>query len=215
MLKKIIVGLSLSLLFIINNSLASNIDGKIVESFFASLEKIKSIKVDFQQVDSTSKTVQGTLLISKPYRFRCNYYEPFPLVIIGGSNYVTVYDYELDQASRISAAENSFNFLLTDTKNFSKSFIIEETGEDSNFMKVKLRHKDFDKTSRIIIQKKTQQIKLIEIFEDNNVIKIELKNQADVTKFDKDLFIIRNTEIYGSPPRYSKAELESKYIIAN
>ena len=36
------------------------------------------------------------LIIDKPHKFRCNYYAPFPLVIVGGSNYVSVYDYEND-----------------------------------------------------------------------------------------------------------------------
>jgi outer membrane lipoprotein-sorting protein len=82
----------------------------ISEEIKSYISSIKSIAVEFIQEDSTGRLAEGMLIIDKPYKFRCNYYEPFPIVIVGNKNYVSVYDYEMGHLSRIKANENIFNF---------------------------------------------------------------------------------------------------------
>ena len=60
------------------------------------------------------------LIIDKPYKFRCNYYEPFPIVIIGNKNYVSVYDYEMEHLAGLRQMK-IFNFLLLDKVNLTIS----------------------------------------------------------------------------------------------
>jgi outer membrane lipoprotein-sorting protein len=90
------------------------------------LTSLKSISIDFSQIDNSGKLINGKLLIQKPYNFRCNYYEPFPLLIVGNKTDIIIYDYEMEQTSYISASENIFNFLLVDTENFEEYFSLIE-----------------------------------------------------------------------------------------
>ena len=94
----------------------------ISEEIKSYISSIKSIAVEFIQEDSTGRLAEGMLIIDKPYKFRCNYYEPFPIVIVGNKNYVSVYDYEMGQLSRIKANENIFNFFLVDKVSFDNKF---------------------------------------------------------------------------------------------
>ena len=66
-------------------------DNNTIAKFKEYIRDIQSIAVDFTQEDSHENKASGKLLINKPFKFRCNYYAPFPLVIIGNKNYVSVY----------------------------------------------------------------------------------------------------------------------------
>ena len=86
-------------------------DNNTIAKFKEYIRDIQSIAVDFTQEDSHGNKASGKLLINKPFKFRCNYYSPFPLLIIGNKNYVSVYDYEMENISRIDTKDNVFNFL--------------------------------------------------------------------------------------------------------
>ena len=87
-------------------------DNNAIAKFKEYIRGIQSIAVDFTQEDSHGNKAGGKLLINKPFKFRCNYYSPFPLIIMGNKNYVSVYDYDMQHVSRIKAEENIFNFLF-------------------------------------------------------------------------------------------------------
>lgn len=197
--------------FLNNIFAASTIDNKIVDEFRLYLQGIKLIAVDFTQIDSGGLEAEGKLLIEKPYKFRCNYYPPFPLVIIGNTNYVSVYDYEMEQISRMKSSENIFNFLLSDEVEFDKHFVFKEAIDDSESLKISLFHKLTERLSSLSLDKKTKQLKRMEIFEGDNIITIYFHNITRVSKFDSDLFTIKNPDIYGPPARLTKTELEKKF----
>lgn len=193
---------------------ATQLDEQVVSRFKSYLSAIKSIEVDFYQSDSNHVTARGKLLISKPHKFRCNYYPAFPLVIIGNKNYVVVYDYDMQQTSRTQSQENIFNFLLADQINFQQHFQVEAATEQGNTLKVALRHRLTDQLSQITFNQTTKQIKTIEIFEDNKVITVAFGLARNVVSFDQDLFIIRSPDVFGPPARFTKAQIEKKYVLA-
>ncbi|WP_218460870.1 outer-membrane lipoprotein carrier protein LolA [Rickettsia sp. TH2014] len=178
------------------------------------LHTIKSVAIDFTQEDSYGKIVKGKLLIHKPYNFRCNYYPPFPLVIIGTKNFVSMYDYDMEQVSRINRSENTFNFLLEDNKHFDKDFVFESVVNKGNISKITIYHTLTDKHSEITFNKATKQIEALKIFEDNNIVTITFDKIAKVQKFSDDLFKLKNPEIFGPPERLTKSEIEKKYIVS-
>jgi len=179
------------------------------------LRAIKSVAVDFTQEDSKGHVAEGKLLISKPYNFRCNYYPPFPIVIIGTKNFVSMYDYDMDQVSRIARSENVFNFLLEDNENFDKNFIFKSAVSEGNLFKVNIYHTVTERSSEITFNKTTKQIESLKIFEDNNVVAITFDRIVRVQKFDNDLFKLKNPEIFGSPSRLTKSEIEKKYVVSS
>lgn len=179
------------------------------------LSTIKSVAIDFTQEDSKGNIAKGKLLLSKPYNFRCNYYPPFPIAIIGTKNFVSLYDYDMEQVSRIPRDENIFNFLLEDNKNFDKNFVFESVVNEKNLLKINIYHLVTERHSEITFNKDTKQIELLKIFEDNNVVTITFDKIIKVQKFDDDLFKLKNPEIYGAPVRLTKSEIEKKYVVSS
>ncbi|HJD60590.1 MAG TPA: outer membrane lipoprotein carrier protein LolA [Rickettsia endosymbiont of Columbicola hoogstraali] len=179
------------------------------------LRTMKSIAVDFTQEDSKGNISQGKLLISKPYNFRCNYYPPFPIIIVGTKNFVSMYDYDMEQISRIARDENIFNFLLKDNENFDKDFVVESFVNEKEFSRINIYHKVTERHSEITLNKANKQIELLKIFEDTNVVTIKFDNIVKVQKFDEDLFKLKNPEIYGVPERLTKSEIEKKYVVSS
>ncbi|WP_341764523.1 outer-membrane lipoprotein carrier protein LolA [Candidatus Tisiphia endosymbiont of Beris chalybata] len=179
------------------------------------LRTIDSIAVDFLQEDLQGNRVEGKLLINKPYRFRCNYYAPFPLLVIGNSNYVAVYDYDMKYVTRIKAQENIFNFLLEDSEDLEKYFKFESAKNYADIFTITIYHNLTEKRSQIIFNKGTGQIQTLKIFEGDNIITITFNHIVKVKKFDEDLFKLKNPDIFGAPKRLTKSDIEKKYIIGN
>ncbi|MFY9590162.1 outer-membrane lipoprotein carrier protein LolA [Rickettsia endosymbiont of Halotydeus destructor] len=200
------------LCFLANTSMASLANQEAISQFKTYLREITSIAVDFTQEDSHNNKVEGKLLINKPYKFRCNYYPPFPLVIIGNKNYVSIYDYDMQQVSRIKTAENIFNFLLEDKENFDKHFVFESAIDQGNIFKITIYHSLTERHSEITFNKSTKQIQMMKIFEDDNIITITFNKVVKVQKFDDDLFKLRSPDIFGPPERLDKPSIEKKYI---
>lgn len=175
------------------------------------LSGIRSIAVEFSQTDTKGSSTSGMLIIDKPHRFRCNYYAPFPLLIVGNKNYVSIYDYELQHFGRIKAEENIFNFLLLDKADFEKDFEVlseQETGsQDDGYIELMLYHEDSGRNSKITFDKAKKQLKSIQIFEEDNEITVSFKDTRNISKASRKLFILQDPDIFGTPARLSKQDL--------
>jgi outer membrane lipoprotein-sorting protein len=193
------------------NAFADNVDPKLMDKFKGYVKDIQKVAVDFVQIDSKNIKFEGTLLINKPYKFRCNYFPPHPILIVGNRNYVSIYDYEMEHTSRINTYENIFNFLLTDDIEFDRHFEVEAASDSDQELKVRLLNLDLDKSSIVTFDKIKNQIKKLEIIEDNEIITVSFANVKKVKSFDDDLFIFKSTEVYGPPARLNKVDLEKKY----
>ncbi|MDR0329795.1 MAG: outer membrane lipoprotein carrier protein LolA, partial [Rickettsia sp.] len=110
--------------------------------------------------------------------------------------------------------ENVFNFLLEDSIDFDKYFKIESVIDQDNMFKITIYHTLSERHSQITFDKKTKQIKKLEILEDENVITIIFNHIAKVQKFDDDLFKLKNPDIFGTPTRLTKSDIEKKYNLA-
>ncbi len=186
-----------------------------IEHFKQWLQNLNSVAIDFNQIDSTGKKAEGKLLVSKPHKFRCNYYAPFPILIVGNKNYISFYDYEMNQLSRIKAAENMFNFLLIESNDLIEHFKIELIETNRDEFKIKLLHLETNKESEITFNQHDKQLKKLEILEDDNIIIINFVKVEKIAKFADELFIVKNADTYGPPPRLNELELEKKYTKAN
>ena len=190
---------------------ASSADNKIADQLKLYLRDIKSMEVDFIQKDSKLRGARGKLLISKPHKFRCNYYPPFPLLIVGNKTYVSVYDYDMEQISIIKSAENIFNFLLEDEIDLTKDFDFESMQDDGKTLKITISHIASERKSCITFDKQTRELKILEVIEDNNIITITFDTPNKVREFSNDLFNIKNPDIFGPPERLNKTDIEKKY----
>lgn len=190
-------------------------DDNTIAKFKEYIRGIQSIAVDFTQEDSHGNKASGKLLINKPLKFRCNYYSPFPLVIIGNKNYVSLYDYEMQNVSRIKAEENIFNFLLEDSIDFDKYFQFESVIDEEQLLRITIYNTLSERRSQISFNKNTKQIKMLKIYEDDNIITITFDHILKVKSFDDDLFKLSNPDIFGPPSRLNKIDIEKKYKLAS
>lgn len=177
------------------------------------IASIRTAAIEFSQQDSEGNIAYGTLVIDKPYKFRCNYYEPFPLLILGNKNYISVYDYEMKYIARIKTTENTFNFLLLDHVDFQNQFEILQITEQGNEYTMKLRSMTEDQISEIIFDKTLKQLKRLTIFEEDNHIIITFGKHIILTDLPNDLFILQNPDIFGPPQRLDKTDLYKKLKI--
>lgn len=195
---------------------AQNSNDTAIHELELYVKEISSVAIDFKQTDSDGHIAMGKLLIDKPLKFRCNYYAPFPLLIIGNKNYLSVYDFEMEQLSRVEAAENIFRFLLMDDIEIEKYFDIKSIITQNNIIKFVLYHKDSNRLSAISFDKSNKQITQMEIIEGDSTTNIAFNSVRKVSRFEPDLFILKNPDVYGPPARLTKPEIEKKYdLLAN
>ena len=199
----------LTLVFLLNPHFANG--DKLSDEIKSYIENIKSISVEFTQSDNSDILAHGMLIIDKPYKFRCNYYEPFTLVIIGNKNYVSVYDYEMENLSRIKASENIFGFLLSDNIDFDNQFEILSAAARGPQYIVKLRHNDSSKMSEISFDIKSKQIQFMKIFEENNIITLTFGATQKIQDVSNSLFIMQDPDIFDKPKRLNHQQLEEKF----
>ncbi len=177
------------------------------------LQSLKSVALDFTQTDSRGEEARGKLIIIKPYNFRCNYYPPYPLLIVGNKRELAIYDYALDQTTRIDRKENMFNFLLVDGEEWKKDFRLDEVIKSPEGTLFKLYNYTTERTISIVLQKKPVVLRQIIIDEpDGNLIEVYIDNIVQISDPAKGLFSVPNTDIYGTPARLDKKAVESKYV---
>jgi outer membrane lipoprotein-sorting protein len=176
------------------------------------LRTINSVSIEFHQTDLNGTDADGKLLVSKPFKFRCNYYPPFPIVVIGNINYVSIYDYDMESTSYINREENIFNFLTTHDVDFEKHFTIQAATEEDDLLIIVLYHDKSDRTSQISFNKKKNSLDTIKIYEDDNIITLSFGKTRQVSHFEDSLFEFKNPEIFGTPNRLSKTQLEQLII---
>ncbi len=181
---------------------------KIIKNIKSYIEKIKIMAIDFEQIDSHGSKAKGILIIDKPYKFRINYFKPFPLLIVGNKNYVSVYDYEMKNLSRIGEEENVFRFLLLEEVDFAKRFEIISAKEDNNYASLKMNHHNSGRIITIKFDKKTQIIDRMDITEENNNTIIKFGQMKKLKKANENLFILQDPQIFGEPKYLDKAALE-------
>ncbi len=114
-----------------------------LDKFFA---EVNSFKGQFSQVvyDENGEVMQesqGDVALHKPGRFRWQYTQPYPQLILADGEYLWIYDEELLQASAKpidSALGNAPIMLLTDIRPLAEDFEIIEGGNRENLDWVEL-----------------------------------------------------------------------------
>lgn len=204
--------ISLFLLLLTALPAYATIDKSVINDFKSYLKGLKDVAIDFVQEDTRGSKASGKLIISKPDKFRCNYYKPYPLLIVGNKTYVSVYDFDLEQLSRITRDENIFSFLLTNDIDLEKHFRIDEASSNDDESKIELYHSELDRKTIITLGQREKRLRSIIIYEpDDNVITLVVNKITPISHIENDLFSIRNPEIYGPPARLDNTSLEKKY----
>jgi outer membrane lipoprotein-sorting protein len=209
-IKYIICSVILSLMFTTHASATST--KQVITEVKQYLKTLNSTAADFVQIDPNGAKFEGKLLILKPNKFRCNYYPPYPLLITGGENYITIYDYEMSQISRVAAKDNLLSYLLAGDENIEKHFHIIDAYEQDGKLLLILVTKEDERKVHVEIDKKLNKLNKIELVDLNdNITSIYFTKIINVAHFNKDLFIIKNPDMFGAPEHLTKAQIEKRY----
>jgi outer membrane lipoprotein-sorting protein len=179
-----------------------------IGTFKVYLRSIKRAAIDFKQTDTEGAHARGTLLIDKPFKFRCNYAEPFPILVVGNVNYVSIYDYDMDTVGYINREDNIFNFLTMEEEDLEDRFTITSAVRDKDLLIIDMYHDKSDRTGRVTFNLSNKFIKEIKILEDGNSVTLEFDKVRNVEAFDKSLFIFKDPEIFGTPARLKDEDIE-------
>lgn len=173
---------------------------------------LNNIVLNFDQVSTEGLKNSGLLIIQKP-NFRVNYESPHPLVIAGGKNYVSLYDYELEELTRVGAKENIFKFLLEEDIHLQESVKIINCAIQHGVISIFVKHNETEQTAIIEFNERPFKINALVVPHDgvdidNGYAKITFFDSYEIKKLlGKEFFSIKNPEIYGIPIRYNNAEI--------
>lgn len=200
--------LTIFLLLQATSSHSANDKLNIIKEYLKTLD---NVAIKFTQ-SFEGKNSQGIIMIKKPVNFRINYDPPVPILIVGGKNFVSIYDYELNQLSRVKNDDNIFKIIFSDTDNFDDKIIIHNISSDKNLISLYFELKSTNQ--KAILEFSESPVKLHSIklpatgidFEEG-IIYVNINMIENFTKFPKEIFNIRDPEQYGKPKRYKSQEL--------
>ncbi len=189
------------------------IDNAMISKIQANLSQSSMATIPFEQIDKNNQSAKGQLLIQKPYYFRCNYYAPFPLLIVGGKKYLSIYDYNMETLSRLEAGENILSILLQDNWSNNKTFKILDTQMTQDYFVLRLLLLQNQEQSEIYFDKSTLELEKIKIFEMGQVsVTINFDSPIKIKQFNPELFEIPSLQIFGKPKRLNKKDLQKLYL---
>lgn len=136
-------------LLVFSSAACSGEGQKLLDNFY---KEVKSIRADFLQVllDSNGEIIQessGKVVILRPDKFRWDYKEPFPQLIIADGKKFWIYDSELEQVTVRSADQavaDTPALILSGKQSLEDNFIIKEEGKHKTLVWVALLPKTSD-----------------------------------------------------------------------
>ena len=100
---------------------------------------------------------------------------------------------------------------MVDEIDFDDQFEVVSAKCENGHYKLKLNHLDSGKTSEIEFNQNTQNIEMMEIIEENNIIKLKFGKTRSITKINSKLFILQDPDIFGKPEYLDQQALEKNY----
>lgn len=164
--------------------------------------------IDFLQSDSNGKEAKGILLVEKPYKFRINYFPPFPLLIVGNKNYVSIYDYDMETINLVKRNEFFSHILSLDGNDFDREFLIEEAFRKNEKIIIRMECIKSGFLSEVIFNEESRYIEKIALIDGENITNIFFSNMEKINHFNDSLFSLKNPDFFGKPSRLSKKQIK-------
>ncbi len=189
-----ILALVISCFFSVNASAST-------EKVEAYLTNLKTLKANFQQVAPDGSKSSGKFLLKRPNKMRWEYNPPAPILMVTRGNFLTYYDYSVDQVSDIPLDETLLGVLTNKTVDFKNSNItVAESFEKNGKFHITLEQKDAaDQGSlgMIFSQSPWQLEKLIVIDATQSATHINFSNIIVDTPIDDKAFAFKDPRTGG------------------
>jgi len=170
------------------------------------LNDVDDVRAKFEQSFLNTETAQtgrfqGTFSLSRPNKFRWDYTEPQPKVILADGDTVHIIEDDLQQVTYISqetALKGTPASILISQKNIDDKFEIIDIGESQGMDWVELIPRDEDSQfTRILIAFLADELRRMELSDKfGQITRFQFYDVERNPAFEKDLFVFKRLQGY-------------------
>ncbi len=123
----------------VNDSSLSQDNTKLLDDVSSYLNRLTTIESDFVQVAPDGSLTTGKFYLQRPGKMRWQYNPPVPVLMVSTGQFLTYYDYELEQITNIPLDESLAGFLARPNIDFhAKEIKILEQSRKNGVIRIKL-----------------------------------------------------------------------------
>ncbi len=162
----------------------------------AYLDGIHTMRARFEQKASDGGFASGTIYLRRPGQMRVEYDPPAHTLLVADGIWVTYYDSELDQRTRIPIAQSPLWFLLQDKIDFTPSTTVPRIERSAGLLRVSFYqtgNPDAGSTSLILADNPLQLKRWTAADSQGRQIEITLRDVASGIALSNDLFVTPHT----------------------
>lgn len=167
------------------------------------LTGLTTIAADFVQVSPQGEVVSGKFYFRRPGKMRWQYDPPTPVLMVTRGDFLTYYDYELDQVSDFPLNETLIGFLTRENIRFDTSVEVVSLEQDAGSIRVQLVQKSKPEEGRLTLEFSDSPLLLRNILirdAAGQETTIALNNARFGIELDNGLFEFRDPRLSGSGP---------------
>jgi len=116
----------------------SDADEALIHRIEDYLSNITTAAADFMQVAPDGNIVNGKFYLQRPNQMRWQYEPPTPILMVTRGDYLTYYDYELEQVSDVPLDSTLVGFLARDQVKFDDTVMITRLEEQPGVVRISL-----------------------------------------------------------------------------
>lgn len=172
-----------------------------VEKIEDYLSNLKTMTADFKQKDPAGTISTGKFQLKRPKKMRWQYNPPTPILMITRGNFLTYYDYDLDQVSDIPLDDTLLSILSRQEVDFKNSDLaVAEHYEEGGYETITLEEKDAPENGSLSLVFKQSPMQLVHLAVTDatqGTTQISLSNIARDMKLSDKIFEFKDPRVGG------------------
>lgn len=177
-----------------------------VEAVEHYLSQLKTMTADFKQLSPDGSISTGKFQLKRPKKMRWQYNPPTPILMVTRDDYLTYYDYELNQVSDIPLDDTLLGILSRQNIDFENSNItVAEHYEENGFITVTLMQKDAPENGSLglVFRQNPMQLQHLMVTDaTQQVTQISLSNIVQNKKLEDKVFQFKDPRIGGRRKKF-------------
>lgn len=144
---------------------AAAVDYQAAQQVESYLNNLRSFKADFTQLDPSQKVSGGEFFLKKPGKFRWEYDESNPILILSNGDLMVYHDRELNETTHVPASQTLAGFLAREKISFSEDIKLLEAERGENSVKIVLTQEGKEDEGRLAMYFSTSPVMQLTILE--------------------------------------------------
>ncbi len=172
-----------------------------IQAVEAYLTELKTMVADFKQLAPDGTISTGKFQLKRPKKMRWQYNPPTPILMVTRGNYLTYYDYELNQVSDIPLDDTLLGILSRQNIDFESSdLVVSEHYDEKGFITVTLEEKDAPEQGSLgmVFKKNPMQLTHLVVTDTTQLVtQITLENVKEDVALEDAVFKFKDPRIGG------------------